>query len=1117
MKFAILMIIVVCLQVNARAFSQTISIRVQQADIEAVMKEIQQQSGYSFIYDNQFVEHAKPVTLLLKDASIRTAMQALSKDQSFTFEISDRLIYLKNKPKVSLQIEAGTLQDNLTGRVTDSLGNPLTGVTVVLKDPALYTSTNKEGYYNFEGVATQSTLQFAFLGYRTLVVPVQGRREVNVILQEAIQTMDEVVVTGIFERKESSYTGSAQTISGEELKRVGNANVFQALKNISPSMVLDNFEMGSNPNAMPEIQIRGTSSFPVQQTDLTAGLKGNYLKNPNEPLFILDGFETTVERVFDLDLNRIESITILKDAASKALYGSKGANGVIVIETKKIPSNKPLVSYNSSLDIEMPDLSSYHLTNALQKLEAERIDGMYTADPLGFDAPGHQLALTQLYNQRRKLALEGLDTYWLAKPLQNGVGQKHAISLELGSNDLRVIGDVAYRDVSGAMIGSSRKNLSGSISASYRLKNLIFRNIMSVVDNHAVESPYGTFGDYAKMNPYWRATNPDGSIPFYAEIGPDDEKFTNPFYNSTVNSKNTSGYFNFTNNFYLEWTMLPGLKATSRIGIDVKNSQADEFYPAGHTRFDSYSDEDALRRGSYQVNNGKSSYLSGDLNVNYSKTIDKHFYFANVGFNISERNFNELVYAVEGFASDQMDDISFGRDYALDSRPVGISGISRDIGFLAAASYMWDERFLSDFTFRTNASSQFGADKRWAKFWSVGLGWNIHNEVFLKNLDWVERLKIRGSVGSTGNQNFNTNASIATYAYYLGSLYQGFPGSHVMNMANPGLQWESKFDYNAGLDLSLKKLNLRFDYYVSYTENLLTDITIPNSTGFNSVKDNLGRVKNQGIELYASYLVWAKDRNFFNVHFGIETNRNKIVELSNAMKAYNDRMDALAADRSNGVPVKKYQDGMSMNAIWAVPSRGIDPATGNEIYVKQDGNTSYNWNARDMVVAGVSMPAYQGVFGFNAEYNRIGLSVTARYLGGGQMYNYTLVERVENVDMAFNVDERVLTGRWLYPGQHAQFKRLGTFDRLNPNGSTSPVKEMTRATTRFVQDRRELTIAAANLYYDFNPAMIRKWSLERLRIGVNMNEIAQFSSIQIERGLDYPFARTVSFSLSATF
>src|SRR5690606_10548669 len=204
-------------------------------------------------------------------------------------------------------------------------------------------------------------------------------------------------------------------------------------------------------------------------------------------------------------------------------------------------------------------------------------------------------------------------------------------------------------------------------------------------------------------------------------------------------------------------------------------------------------------------------------------------------------------------------------------------------------------------------------------------------------------------------------------------------------------------------------------------------------------------------------------------------NKNKIVELSNAMKTFNSRMDELASDLGNSRPVRKYEDGMSMNAIWAVPSLGIDPATGNEIYVDRNGNTTYLWNANDLVVAGESQPAYQGVFGFNGEYKGFGVSVTGRYLGGGQLYNQTLVDRVENVDMNYNVDKRVLTGRWLYPGQQAIFKRLGNYTRIiEGTTETEYVSEKTRATTRFVQDRRELNIAAVNVYYEFGQAFVSK-------------------------------------------
>ncbi len=1121
MKITTLILLLACLQVNAESKAQSITLSLKNTPLENIFKEINKQTGYSFVYNNSLLKKAKKVDITAARESVDEVLKKCLKNQPFTYTIIEKTIVVKPREEVAILEERLTnpvFEEIIKGKVTNSTGQPIVGVTVKVKGAVTATATDDKGEFTIPVASDKSVLVFTMIGFAAKEIQLNNTQFLTVVMIEELKQLSDVIVTGIYDRKASSYTGAAVTITAQELKRAGNSNIFQALKNISPTMVMDNFEMGSNPNAMPDIRIRGTSSFPLSETELPSNLKGNYLKNPTQPLFILNGFETTVEHVFDLDMNRIESITILKDAASKALYGSKAANGVIVIETKKISSNKPLVTYNTSLDIELPDLRSYNLTNSAEKLEAERIDGMYNSKASGFDSPGQYAELLQLYNYRRKLVLEGLNTYWLAKPLRDGIGQKHALSIELGGENLRIIGDVSYRNVAGVMKGSSRKNISGSLSTSYRVNKFLFRNITSIHSNNSANSPYGLFSDYVQMNPYWRAVNEDGTIPFYAELGPNGARYTNPLYNSTVNSSITADYFNVVNNFYLEWTLKPGLKTTARIGIDVNRNGADEFYPSNHTKFDRYTtEEEKNRRGSYQVNNGKSSYLSGDFNMNYSKEIKRHSFFGNVGFNLSEKNYSEVIHNVEGFASDRMSNIIFGRDYALGSRATGVSGIARDIGFLGAASYTWDDRFLTDLTLRTNASSQFGSNKRWAKFWSLGVGWNLHKENFLQEADFIKQLKVRGSLGSTGNQNFNTNASIATYQYYLNSLYQGFPGSYLTNMANADLQWETKFDYNAGFDAKFNRLTLRFDYYESFTENLLTNITLPESTGFPFVKDNLGRVKNTGFEVFSSYTIWSSGKNFINLNFGIETNKNKIVELSNSMKAYNDRMNKQAADRSNNKIVNKYVDGMSMNTIWAVPSLGIDPATGNEIYLDRNGNTTYNWNAADMIAAGNSLPSHQGVFGFNGEYKNFGVSVTGRYLGGGQLYNQTLVDRVENIDMNYNVDKRVLTGRWLQPGQYASFKRLGQYSReIEGSNAFEPVDEKTRATTRFVQDRDEVTIGAINVYYDFTD-LLNRTRFQRLRASFNMNEVGTFSSIRIERGTQYPFARTLSFSISATF
>ncbi len=1130
-KSLLIFSLVFSLQLSASVVSQEkVNLKLVDVSVKELLKEIETQTDLGFLYNLDEIKKLNNISIDANNVTVEEVLESVLKGTNLTYEIDKNVIIIKPKPltkdKKSLSEQEKQELVEIRGTVLTKSGETLPNATIVeiTAEGFRGASSDKNGNFKINVTGPESKLQISYVGYKTQIVEVGNQKFIEVILEASKKDIDEVVVTGIFTRKKESFTGSASTMSGEELKRVGSVNVFQALKNLDPTMsIADNIEMGSNPSTMPDIQIRGTSSLGISDVDanISSNLKGNYLKSANEPLFIVDGFESTVERVYDMDMDRIQSITILKDAAAKAIYGSKAANGVVVIETKKLTSNETRITWKSSLNLEIPDLTSYDLTNASEKLQAEVIDGMYI--PSGAGEADKLIELTQLYNSRRELVAKGLDTDWLSKPVQTGIGQKHALTVELGSEYLKVLADLSYNRISGAMKGSFRENIAGTLNMSYRIDKLLFRNIITVNSNSSEDSPYGSFNDYVKMNPYWRAVNLDGTIPRYAEIKSNGQKIPNPLYNSTLDSKIASMYLDVTNNFYLEWNILPDLKATTRIGVSMKRSDGDEFYPSAHTQFD-YFDHvigGDYRKGSYQVNNGKSSGISGDFNLNYSKSIGKHFYFSNVGFNVSERKYQEVVHLVEGFPSDQMDNIFFGRAYALESTPTGIEGITRDIGALGVFSYMYDNRFLSDLTLRTNASSLFGADKRWANFWSLGLGWNIHNEDFMAG-GLFKQLKLRGSMGSTGNQNFNTNASIATYSYYLNSFYQGNIGSYIQNLANSMLQWESKFEYNAGFDARIENLTLKFDYYQSNTENLITDITTPLSTGFSSVKENIGKVKNSGFEISSSYLVWSKGRNFLNLNFSIATNKNEITELSDAMRAFNEAADEQAADILQATPVHKYEDGISMNAIWAVPSMGIDPATGHEIYIDREGNKTFEWDANNMVVCGNSSPDYRGNFSINGEYKGIGINVTCRYFGGGQYYNQTLVDRVENVDMEYNVDKRVLTGRWTTPGQITSFKKLGMdyFD-VDGDGQSEPylIPIMTRATSRFVQDYDELSISAINVYYDFDKALLQKMNLgmERLKLALNMNEIARISTVKAERGTSYPFARTLSCSLTATF
>ena len=263
----------------------------------------------------------------------------------------------------------------LRGSVTDKEGYPLPGVAIQVKGTTQGTTTNGDGeYYIMVKGVENPVLVFSFIGMETQEIPFEkGKHRINVVLQESQQVMEEVVVNGIFTRKAESFTGSAKTFKKEELKRVGNGNIFQSLKNLDASLkILDNAVMGSDPNSLPDMRLRGTSTF---TEEANTSLKGNYQSAATLPLFILDGFETSVEAIFDLDMNRVESITILKDAASKAIYGSKAAHGVIVVETVGLQGQGVRTTYNASLDIEMPDLTSYNLCNSLEKLEIEMLEG----------------------------------------------------------------------------------------------------------------------------------------------------------------------------------------------------------------------------------------------------------------------------------------------------------------------------------------------------------------------------------------------------------------------------------------------------------------------------------------------------------------------------------------------------------------------------------------------------------------------------------------------------------------------------------------------------------------------------------------------------------------------
>jgi len=1014
-------------------------------------------------------------------------------------------------------------QRTVSGTVTDyTTGETLPFATVRIQGTTQGTATSVDGTFSITIPAGAVVLEFSMTGYETLALTADANRSMNVRLRMSAIALEAVVITGLFERRAESFTGSHVHVHVEELKAAGSSNVLESLRNIDPSLaMMDNFEFGSDPNRMPSMELRGTSSFNFGDGD--GSFQNMFENDPNQPLFILDGFEVSIQRVFDLDMSRVESVTILKDAAAKAIHGARAANGVVVIETRRAQEGIFRVTYRGSLNITLPDLTSYNLTNALEKLDVERLAGLYNSGTIQ-----GMLAFEEAYNFRRNRALSGVNTDWLSKPLRAGIGTRHAVGLDMTQQRLNVLADISYNHVAGVMRGSNRETIAGSVGVTYRTadRRFLFRNMMSVTSNNASDSPYGTFHDFVRMNPYHEPFDENGNLvrtfPTFGMV----HNQTNPLWNAQLNTSLTSNYFNFSNNFIAEWSPIENLRLRGRFGLENQRQERDEFFPAQHTRFVGWDSESLrLRRGSYTHSVGRMSRFSGDVSVSYNRAMGNHLIMSNLAFNMSESSSMQLNYVAEGFPSDRMNSMIFARAYALDGRPSGFESIVRDVGVVGLLSYSYDNRYMVDVTARTSASSQFAPDRRWGMFWSVGAGWNVHNEQWARQVRWLDRLRLRSSIGSTGTQNVPSFLTITTFNYYTDDFYRTFRpqnpeetglGVRILRLANEELMWQQKLDFNVGFDAQIARFSVSFDYYISTTNNLITDLALPPSTGFHSISENAGQVENTGVDVRVTYRVIQRRDFFFNITGAVSQNRNTLRRISDALRHFNEQQDALVASygEERWTPPRRYVEGGSMNAIWAVPSLGINPQNGLEIFVRPDGSTTYVWNTAYQQIVGEARERFRGNIGFSSEFRGFGVSMIGRFLGGGQLYNSTLVQRVENAELRDNVDRRVLEGRWSTDNRNAPFRALEQI--RDENGNLMTLR--TQPTSRFVQDRNEFTIAAVNVYYDFaRLPFVRSMGFRIMRLSFNMNEVHQFSSIRIERGTTFPFARTLSLSLSAEF
>ncbi len=1004
----------------------------------------------------------------------------------------------------------------MTGIVIDEESVPVAGAGVVLKGTTIGVSTEADGTFRLEmeSPGPEFVLEFSFIGMKTREVKVKprdGKADMEVVLEMDQNELDQVVVTGIFNRRKESYTGSAVTMKGEDIKKVSTTNIAKAISVIDPSFrVMDNFEMGSDPNRLPDMRMRGTSTLPGGSSgsgDLVS-LQGEYDTYPNQPLLMLDGFEIDVQTMADLDPDRIASITILKDASATAIYGSKASNGVIVIETLAPRPGAINVTYSGSVRVEIPDLSSYNLMNSEEKILVEKLAGLY---------PENDLASLRDYESRLREVRRGVDTYWLSQPLRTAVQHRHAVTLEGGSQALRYKLYAGLNETPGVMKGSKRSTQTASLDLSYRLSKFQLKNSVTVDNAVGTDSPYGSFSQYAMLNPYLRPYDEDGNVNkvmqtwnmLYSGSG-NTYEIANPMYNATFHSLDRTTSLTIRELFKLEYRPADAWILQANVSLSKGISKDEVFRPGYHTAFNNVTDP--TLKGDFSRAQSESFNYAIDFTAMYNKVFrEKHYVTANLRYSVDQNQSETYGALVTGFPNDTMDHILFGQKYS--ENMTGSENTSRSIGGVLTAGYSYMYRYSFDATIRVDGSSQFGRDNRFAPFWSAGFKWDITNEPFMKSVEWMDDLVFATSYGITGTQGFAPYQSRQVYSYsdlmqyYLSSDATGI---ELVALGNDKLKWQQTATWNTRLELSLLKgrITARAEYYIKNTENSLAQITLAPSLGFSSYPANMGTLQNQGVELNIAFIPYRNEAKeaYWVISANGSHNRNKLTRISEALS----RMNELNASTESISPLPRYVEGQSTTAIWAVRSLGIDPSTGDEILLKRDGSVTSEYDPVDAVICGDTEPKWQGNVNTSFNYMGFGINLGFTYRFGGQMYNSTLVQKVENADLRYNADRRVLQLRWQNPGDVAQYKRLTN----SANGSN------TQQTSRFVMNENLFQMSSLSLTYrmDNNEyPFLRRLHISSMRWSFNMEDIFYLSSIKRERGTDYPFSRQFALSLNIVF
>lgn len=1075
------------------AQSQKVSLDFKNERVEKVLASIKSQTGMSLVFSDQLVDVNRKVTMQLKDVTLKEALTRLLSGINLTFEIRNNKIYFIEKKAVS---QPGSRKKRVTGVVKDVMGEPLIGANVVEKGRSTNgVITDFNGKFTLE-VDESASLVVSYIGYLAQDIPTKGKGDFHIILKEDTNTLDEVVVTGYGDFKKATYTGSASVLTTEKLEALPVVSVGQMIESNIPGISV----------------VAGTSSQPGAKTTLR--VRGVASMNAStEPLYVLDGvpipsydlsnFTSMSEAggmgfIETLNPADIESITVLKDAASASLYGAKGANGVVLITTKKGKEGKLRVNMAAKYGITDFAYTYRPLMGGEERRELIH-EGLvnFQLDKGVSEQEAQQYADANIDQYAKRLPQGYSD--WESALFKTGYQQDYNLSASAGNQNSSFIGSLGYTKQTGVSLNSEMERFTGRVDASNKYKKVEFGMNASFSWTKNVHLPEGKFYGSAI---YASKVNLTPSTPIYNEDGtyasgyrenngynPILEAEVNDYYARTVRAMGTAK---------IAYNVWDNLKVSSVFTVDYSLTK-DFFFQSPDGR------DGATYQGRGRMQMTDRIRYTSQNNLTYSKTFGKHSVSAVTAFEVMKYDYEDLYAAKKTYGQDINTSLGNAADPIDADQKLQEDAL---MSYVASVNYSYDDKYYASFSFRRDGSSRLSPDTRWGNFWSLSASWRLSQERFMQPLKSVlSDLKLRASYGVNGNLPSSYYGYQSTYT--TGAFYSGKPSLWESTLGNEELTWEKNYALNLGLDIGLfSRVNVSLDWYTRTTKDLLMSKQLNSISGFSSLLTNVGQMRNTGVELEVrSNNIKTKDFSWITA-FNLSHNKNKILKLADLPWFVDGRY------------VRK--EGYPFNTIYLREYAGVDPETGSALYYdnQQDENGNYTKNkvtdpgqASPIPLKDIT-PTISGGFMNTFNYKFIDLSFNLSYSFGGYSYDnasYILQDDGYSVISNKSTEQR---RRWQKPGDITDVPRFVYGNKKGGNYNSS----------RAIHSTDHIRLKSLILGLNAPKAWLQKLGIGNARIyfsGTNLLTWAAYDQYDSEMsgvvGFYTPPLKTYAFGLELKF